>query len=72
MIENSVSVGIICNFSDLSPPVIHTLENLSNLKMELPSYLAKASQVNSENDNFNVLKWVGSYMKMSYLVGLLW
>ncbi len=36
--------------------------------MELPSYLAKASQVNSENDNFNVLKWVGSYMKMSYLV----
>ncbi len=64
-----MSVGIISNFSDLSPPVIHTL---SNLKMELPSYLAKASQVNSENDNFNVLKWVGSYMKMSYLVGLLW
>ncbi len=25
--------------------------------MELPSYLAKASQVNSENDNFDVLKW---------------
>ncbi len=63
-----MSVGIISNFSDLSPPVIHTLLNLSNLKMELPSY----TQVNSEIDNFNVLKWVGSYMKMSYLVGLLW
>ncbi len=29
--------------------------------MELPSYLAKSSQVNSENDNFNVLKWVGTW-----------
>ena len=31
---------------------------LSNLKAELASFLAKASQLNSDNSNFDLLKWL--------------
>ena len=34
---------------------------LSNLKAELASYLAKASQLNSDNSNFDILKWLSMH-----------